>query len=150
MTIEEAIKIIDEWCDNGTHDFIHEALVMAKDALKAQSGKDINVRGKDTVYRQDAIDAVKHAWAKGLEPSQYIEALSSAEAERKTFRVIDTKTGKEADTYEIALHEEWAKGLIYCDMEGFAIEEDGTLILIGECGKYAYCPEGRFEVVWDE
>lgn len=67
----------------------------------------------------------------------------------KTFTVIDIKTGKEADTYEIALHEEWAKHLMYCDMEGFAVEEDGTLILLDECGRHEYCPEGRFEVRWD-
>ena len=35
----------------------------------------------DTIYRQDAIDAVKHAWAKGLEPTQYIEDLPSAQPE---------------------------------------------------------------------
>lgn len=29
-------------------------------AESTQSGKDINVRGKDTVYRQDAIDALYH------------------------------------------------------------------------------------------
>ena len=32
------------------------------------------------------------------------------------FYVIDKKTGKEADTYDIACNEEWAKGLIYCDI----------------------------------
>lgn len=63
------------------------------------------------------------------------------------FTVIDTKTGKEADTYEIALKEEWAKHLCYCDIEGFAIEEDGTLVLLDECGKVAYCPEGRFRII---
>ena len=74
----------------------------------------------------------------------------SSKNERKSFRVIDILTGEEADTYEIALNEDWAKDLMYCDMEGFAIEEDGSLILIDECGKYEYCPIGRFEVVWDE
>ncbi|HNW32677.1 MAG TPA: hypothetical protein PKL44_00295 [Candidatus Dojkabacteria bacterium] len=64
-----------------------------------------------------------------------------------TFHVIDKLTGKEADTYEIALKEEWAKNLIYCDMEGFALQEDGSLILVDECGTFAYCPEDRFEVV---
>ena len=63
------------------------------------------------------------------------------------FIVIDKKTSKEADEYEIALHEDWAKDLMYCDMEGFAIEQDGTLILLDECGKFAYCPSDRFEVV---
>lgn len=62
------------------------------------------------------------------------------------FIVIDKKTGKEADAYQIALKEEWAKGLIYCDMEGFAIEGDGSLVLLDECGNVAYCPSGRFTV----
>ena len=62
------------------------------------------------------------------------------------FLVIDKKTGKEADTEKIALDEAWANGLMYCDMEGFAISEDGTLILTDECGHYAFCPEDRFEV----
>ena len=63
------------------------------------------------------------------------------------FDVIDTKTGEYPDLWEIALKEDWANGLMYCDMEGFAIEEDGTLLLLDECGKYAYCPEGRFKIV---
>ena len=29
----------------------------------------------DLISRERAIDAVKHAWAKGLEPSQYIEII---------------------------------------------------------------------------
>ena len=65
------------------------------------------------------------------------------------FKVIDKTTGKEADTYEIALHEEWAKNLIYCDIEGWYIGEDGYLILADECGQYAYPPDSsRFEVVF--
>ena len=66
------------------------------------------------------------------------------------FRVIDNKTGKEADTWNIALHEEWAQSLIYCDMEGFAITEDGNLVLMDECGHSVYCDADRFEVVFDE
>jgi hypothetical protein len=62
------------------------------------------------------------------------------------FKVIDNLTGQEADCEMIALHEKWADGLIYCDMEGFAIQEDGTLILMDECGQFVYCPEGRFTV----
>ena len=65
----------------------------------------------------------------------------------KAFTVIDMKTCKEAVPYDIALNEDWAKKLMYCDMEGFAIKEDGALILIDECGNYEYCPNGRFEVV---
>lgn len=66
------------------------------------------------------------------------------------FTVIDTKTGEYPDLSDIALHEEWAQDLMYCDMEGFAILEDGTLILMDECGRFTYCPEGRFQIVPDE
>lgn len=31
------------------------------------------------IERNAAIEAAKHAWAKGLEPSQYIEALPAAD-----------------------------------------------------------------------
>lgn len=31
------------------------------------------------IARADAIEAAKHAWAKGLEPSQYIEAMPAAD-----------------------------------------------------------------------
>ena len=68
---------------------------------------------------------------------------------QKPFTVIDVTTGEEADIYEIALREEWAKGLMYCDMNGFGINDDGTLILIDECGNYVYCPSGRFMVIWN-
>ncbi len=33
------------------------------------------------IERNAAIEAAKHAWAKGLEPSQYIEALSAADVD---------------------------------------------------------------------
>lgn len=33
----------------------------------------------DYIRREDAVDAAKHAWAKGLEPSQYIESLEPAD-----------------------------------------------------------------------
>lgn len=62
------------------------------------------------------------------------------------FKVIDKQTGKDADPKQIALKEDWAKDLIYCDMEGFAILEDGGLMLLDECGNYAFCPAGRFEI----
>ena len=64
------------------------------------------------------------------------------------FTVIDRKTGEYPDLEDIALHEEWAKGLVYCDMEGFAIEEDGSLLLMDECDNSRYCPQDRFEIVW--
>ena len=63
-----------------------------------------------------------------------------------TFTVIDPKTGKYPDLEHIARAEEWAQGLVYCDMEGFCINEDGNLLLMDECGNYAYCPDDRFQV----
>lgn len=84
---------------------------------------------------------------------EHLEAENAAMRERLEkavefpFIVIDKRTGKEADEYEIALHEKWANDLVYCDMEGFAIEQDGTLILLDECGQFVYCSSDRFEVV---
>lgn len=39
------------------------------------------------INREDAISAVKHAWAKGLEPSQYIEIIPAAD-------VVEERHGK--------------------------------------------------------
>ena len=66
------------------------------------------------------------------------------------FKIIDNNTGKEADIGKIALKEDWAKGLMYCDMEGFAILDDGNLVLLDECGKYEYCPSERFSVKFED
>lgn len=63
------------------------------------------------------------------------------------FKVIDLKTGTWAIPEVIAANEEWANGLIWCDMEGFAQLEDGTLILCDETGSFVYCPADRFEIV---
>ena len=80
---------------------------------------------------------------------QTVVGLLKEQPHGETFTVIDTKTGKEADEYNIALHEEWAKHLCYCDMEGWAIENDGSLLLVDECGRFAYADRERFKVVWD-
>lgn len=103
----------------------------------------------DLIDRQAVIDALEKDWnGMVVDVFNLIRGLPSVQPERNGFSVIDVKTGGEADPYEIALHEEWAKNLMYCDMEGFAIEEDGSLILVDECGRYEYCPIGRFEVRW--
>ena len=80
------------------------------------------------------------------EQAELKKAMVDKEA-KFSFIVIDNKTGKEADDYTIALKEDWARGLIYCDMEGFAILEDGTLLLLDECGNVAYCPSDRFSII---
>lgn len=66
------------------------------------------------------------------------------------FTVIDKTTGKEPDLEKIARTEEWAKGLLYCDMDGFAITECGDLILLDMCGNYADASPERFEVRFAE
>ena len=63
------------------------------------------------------------------------------------FSVIDPKTGEYPDLWEIARSEEWADGLLYCDMDGVLLDEDGNLLLMDDCGKCAYVPDGRFEIV---
>lgn len=66
------------------------------------------------------------------------------------FTVVDTKTGEYPDVCKIARKEDWAKDLIYCDIDSFAIMEDGSLILTDDCGNVAYCPKDRFEIVGEE
>lgn len=34
---------------------------------------------KEYIEREEAIEAAKHAWAKGLEPSQYIEIIPASD-----------------------------------------------------------------------
>ena len=41
-----------------------------------------------------------------------------------------------------------AKDLMYCDMEGFFISEDGQLVFADECGNFRYYPSDRFKVVF--
>ena len=100
-----------------------------------------------------ATDVMNFDYAGTLAYIQRLKAENAALRERLEkavelpFIVIDKMTGKEADEYEIALHEKWANDLVYCDMEGFAIEQDGTLILLDECGQFVYCSSDRFEVV---
>ncbi len=67
-----------------------------------------------------------------------------------TLTVIDKRTGRYPDVEKIALEEDWAKNLIYCDIDCFAICEDGSLLLMDDCGNVAYCPTDRFEVSLNE
>ena len=64
----EALKAqddsLDEWCtdckeyDQENHCCPRFNRVISETLKEVQSAKDINVRSKDTVYRQDAIDAL--------------------------------------------------------------------------------------------
>jgi len=67
------------------------------------------------------------------------------------FTVVWVATGEPVthkEQSDFALHAPWARGLVYCDMDGFAVQDDGTLILIDECGGYRAPPAGLFKVVW--
>ena len=47
------------------------------------------------IKREEAIEAVKHAWAKGLEPSQYIEIITAddvAQVRHGRWLCVDTDT----------------------------------------------------------
>lgn len=67
-----------------------------------------------------------------------------------TLTIIDKRTGRYPDVEKIALEEDWAKNLIYCDIDCFAICEDCSLLLMDDCGNVAYCPKDRFEVALNE
>ena len=63
-----------------------------------------------------------------------------------TFKVIDTKTGKEPTDrviYNIA-----KKGyLMTTDIDQFFVVEDGSIVLADDCGNITYCDTKRFKVV---
>ena len=71
------------------------------------------------IKREEAIEAVKHAWAKGLEPSQYIEIISAADvAPVRHGRWIHTEEQlgwKDVDCMECsACHDSWIIEEDYC------------------------------------
>ena len=60
--------------------------------------------------------------------------------------ITDKKTGEYPNVERIARKEKWANNLVYCDIDGFALTENGDLVLMDECGNVAYCPSDRFDV----
>lgn len=75
------------------------------------------------IKREDAISAVKHAWAKGLEPSQYIEIIPAAD-------VAPMVHGK-----WISCFEDWRKQIEGDKCTACGFEHYGTNIK-----NYNYCP----------
>lgn len=65
----------------------------------------------------------------------------------KVFEVIDKKTGKEADIQQI-VKEDWAQRLVYSDILGFLINDEGELYLADRCGNLIQCSYDRFKVVF--
>lgn len=67
----------------------------------------------------------------------------------KLFKVIDKRTGKEADVKEIVEQEEWADRLVWGSGYRFCLSEDGCLVLADEMGNFVFCDNDRFKVVLD-
>lgn len=62
------------------------------------------------IERSAAIEAAKHAWAKGLEPSQYIEALPAADVAQVVYGRWEHLGG-----------DEWC-----CSAYGFVLTTEGS------------------------
>lgn len=62
-----------------------------------------------------------------------------------TFRIIDTKTGKEPT--DRVIDNIARKGhLLTMDIDQFAVCEDGSIILLDDCGNLTYCDTNRFKI----
>lgn len=61
------------------------------------------------------------------------------------FRVIDKKTGKEP-TERVIDNIAKKQNLMLYDIDQFAICEDGSIVLLDDCGNVAYCDRKRFKV----
>ncbi len=64
------------------------------------------------------------------------------------FKVIDTKTGKEP-TDRVISNIAKRGNLIECDIDQFFVGEDGSLVLMDDCGNVSYVDTGRFKVKWE-
>lgn len=60
------------------------------------------------------------------------------------FTVIDTETGEEPEIASLG----WDLGLCGCDMEGYAVTQDGILLICDECGSFSYLNQDRFKIVY--
>ncbi len=79
--------------------------------------------------------------------------------EEPLFRIYDKKykkwaflRGENGRTSDQYWREKFFKnsGLIWCDLEGFSIDENGNPILNDECGNSLYLPADRFQVCFSK
>ena len=61
-----------------------------------------------------------------------------------TFKVIDTKTGKEP-TDRVIQNIAKKQGLMEMDIDQFFLGEDGQIVLADDCGRMAYLDMKRFK-----
>ncbi len=69
------------------------------------------------------------------------------------FKVIDKRTGKEPIfDHNHIFKEKWFKesSLIWCDIDGWYVSEDGQLALTDDCGHTVWVDRNRFEVVYED
>lgn len=62
-----------------------------------------------------------------------------------TFKVIDTKTGKEP-TSRVIGNIAKTGGLMEMDIDQFYVGEDGSIVLADDYGNITYCDTRRFKV----
>ena len=82
------------------------------------------------IERECAIKAVKHAWAKGLEPSQYIEIISAADVAtvQEWISVKDRLPEEKVNCIVYYRHaycdndDYWAIGMCFYDGEKFQMD----------------------------
>jgi hypothetical protein len=89
-------------------------------------------------YNRRAVEACSGA----------IKAITELKAKLEKpiqFRVIDTTTGKEP-TEEVIFQLAKQGNLVYCDIDGFYIGEDGEICLMDDCGNATWLDVERFKV----
>lgn len=92
------------------------------------------------------ITGVSADWLLGLSRTKEIKYPKSDTIQ---FKVVNKQTGKEPILdHNHLFKEKWFKRsrLIWCDIEGWVVSEDGVLMLADECGNVAYAPD-KYEVV---
>jgi len=62
-----------------------------------------------------------------------------------TFKIIDTRTGKEP-TDRVISNIARKGGLMEMDIDGFYVDEDGQIILVDDCGNCTWVDAKRFKV----
>ena len=98
MTNHEAIETLKANYPDACFEQLREAVDTAIFALQRSTHKAL-----DTISIQDVIDVVKHAWTKGLEPTQYIEELPSAQpyTEEQLQKMQDLEQAEIEKAYEL-------------------------------------------------
>lgn len=88
----------------------------------------------DLISRADAIQAVRHAWAKGLEPSQYIEIVPAMDAV-PVVRCRDCRYCFSADSDPLTPYD--GESAWYCDRFDFDVD----VLALDPCR--FYCADGE-------